>query len=121
MRYSQCLLVRAYNNYYISDSILTGLTPSDVGLSKILLDQPVWQYLAIGLGVPVNHVQAYRADPLGGLLALKQWRDGLSGKSYPSTWRFLLQQVEATLGRNVARDLEKKAIKDPTWSKSEDQ
>ena len=64
-------------------------------------------------------MQAYRTDPLGGLLALQYWRDGLSGKSYPSTWRFLLQQVEATFGENVATDLEKKAIKDPTWSKDQ--
>ena len=58
-------------------------------------------------------------DPLGGLLALQYWRDGLSGKSYPSTWRFLLQQVEATFGTKVAKDLEKKAIKNPTWSEDQ--
>ena len=58
-------------------------------------------------------------DPLGGLLALQYWRDGRSGKSYPSTWRFLLQQVEATFGENVATDLEKKAINNSKWSKDQ--
>ena len=72
--------------------------------------------MAIGLGVPVNHVQAYRTDPLGGLLALQYWRDGRSGQSFPSTWRFLLKNVEDTFGKNVAEDLEKKASKEPTWS-----
>ena len=72
--------------------------------------------LAISLGVPIQHVQAYRTDPLGGLLALQYWRDGLSGQSFPSTWRFLLKNVEDTFGKNVAEDLEKKASKEPTWS-----
>ena len=64
-------------------------------------------------------MQACDTKPLGGLLALKYWRDGLSGKSYPSTWKFLLQQVEATLGAIVAKDLEYKAINNPTWSKDQ--
>ena len=72
--------------------------------------------MAIGLGVPVSHVQAYESKPLGGLLALQYWRDGRSGQSFPSTWRFLLKNVEDTFGKNVAEDLEKKASKEPTWS-----
>ena len=61
-------------------------------------------------------MQAYDTKPLGGLLALQYWRDGRSGQSFPSTWRFLLKNVEDTFGKNVAEDLEKKASKEPTWS-----
>ena len=82
----------------------------------ILTVQPVWQFLAIELGVPVDRVQAYRTNPFGGLLALQYWRDGRSGQSFPSTWRFLLKNVEDTFGKDVAKDLEEKAFKEPTWS-----
>ena len=81
--------------------------------------KPLWQDLAIELGVPVDHVEANESKHLGGLRALKYWRDGHSGQLFPSTWGFLLQKVEATFGRNVAKDLEKKAIKYPTWSKDQ--
>ena len=61
-------------------------------------------------------MQAYESKPLGGLLALQYWRDGRSGQSFPSTWGFLLKNVEDTFGKKVAEDLEKKASKEPTWS-----
>ena len=96
--------------------IITGLSPSDVGLNKVLIVAPVWHSLVINLGVPLGQVQALRSDSLGGLLALQYWRDGRSGVSYPSTWRFLLKEVEATLGREVAKDLLKRASTEPTWS-----
>ena len=61
-------------------------------------------------------MQSYRTEPLGGLLALQYWRDGRSGQSFPPTWRFLLKEVEYTIGKNVAEDLAKKASKELTWS-----
>ena len=81
--------------------------------------KPLWQDLAIELGVPVDHVQDNESKRLGGLIALKYWRDGHSGQFFPSTWRFLLQKVEATFGTKVAKDLENKAILDATWSKDQ--
>ena len=102
--------------YDFSVCVITGLSPSDVGLNGVLSDFPVWHFLAVSLGVPVIQVEAYRYDPLGGLLALQYWRDGRCEASYPSTWLFFLEKVRDTFGKKVAEDLEKKASKDPTWS-----
>ena len=80
---------------------------------------PLWQGLAVNLGVPAGHVQANKSESLGGLLSLQYWRDGRSGQSFPSNWKFLLENVEDTFGENIAKDLEKKAISNPRWSKDQ--
>ena len=66
---------------------------------------PLWQNLAINLGVPINQVQAFQMQTRGGLKALSYWRNGKSGEAYPSTWDFLLKVVEETEGSKPAEDL----------------
>ena len=94
----------------------TDLAPSDVGLSQVSLEILLWERLVVNLGVPIDMVQSYRTDPLGGLIALQYWRDGQCGKLFPTTWRFLLKQVETISGIRVAEDLRQKASTEPTWS-----
>ena len=94
----------------------TDLTPSDVGLNQVLLQISSWEGLAVCLEVPVHVVQSYQSDPLGGLIALQYWRDGQCGKLFPTTWRFLLKQVETISGIRLAEDLRQKASTEPTWS-----
>ena len=52
-------------------SVITGQSPSDIGLNKLLILIPLWHSLAVNLGVPFDQVQAYDTKPLGGLLALR--------------------------------------------------
>jgi hypothetical protein len=93
------------------------LSPSDIGLSRTLEATAEWHNLAVNLGVPIGQVRAFKSDPLmGALLALKYWRDGMCGERFPSTWRFLLQEIETTFGGKVAKPLERKASGKPTWS-----
>ena len=94
----------------------TDLTPSDVGLNQVSLEILLWERLVVNLGVPIDMVRSYRTDPLGGLIALQYWRVGRCGKLFPTTWRFLLEQVETISGKLVAEDLRQKASTQPTWS-----
>ena len=96
--------------------IVLDLSPSDIGLSRTLEGIPLWHRLAVNLGVPFDQVKACRCDPLGDLSALKYWRDGMCGETFPSTWKFLLQEIETTFGVKVVKDLERKALGKPTWS-----
>ena len=64
-------------------------------------------------------MQSYDSEPFGGLLALQYWRDGRSGQSFPSTWKFLLEQVGVISGRNIAEAFENEAINNPSWSKDQ--
>ena len=64
-------------------------------------------------------VNDYRSDhELGGLRALKHWRDGRCGEGFPTTWRFLLETVSSVHGHVIAGDLEKSATSNPTWSET---
>ena len=66
---------------------------------------PVWDKIAISLGVPINHVEAFQMQHMGGVKALSYWKNGKSGKDYPSTWGFLLKVVEEKMGSKPAKDL----------------
>ena len=95
----------------------TDLAPSDVGLDQVLLGISwQWHMLAVNLGVPIDMVQKIRTDRLGGLRALQYWRDGRCVELFPTTWRFLLEQVKTMSGTRVAEDLRQKASTEPTWS-----
>ena len=94
------------------------MIPSDVGLQGVLEVVPVWDNLAIALGVPLAHINAFRIEPtLSGLKALCYWRDGRSGSHYPTIWRFLLEKIKECEGYNVSDILKKKALENQTWSK----
>ena len=71
---------------------------------------PDWFQLAVDLGVPIAQAKAFREDNpsrIGGLYALRYWRDGKCDKAkFPSTWRFLLKTVDTTCGSQVAKKLE---------------
>ena len=90
--------------------------PSDVGLQGVLNKVPVWQSLAISLGVPMKQVEAWESKPLGGLLALGYWRDGKSGDLFPPTWGFLLKKLTECRGSTVADTLGKDVHSNPAWS-----
>ena len=66
---------------------------------------PLWDNIAINLGVPINHVKAFKAQGMGGVSALSYWRNGKSGKDYPSTWGFLMKVIKQTEGSKPAEDL----------------
>ena len=71
---------------------------------------PDWFQLAVALGVPIAHAEAYRDNNpshIGGLRALCYWRDGKCDLAkFPSTWKFLLETADATCGSHVAIQLE---------------
>jgi hypothetical protein len=77
-------------------SSLQDTAPSDAELAEVLEHVPVWDTLAVKLGVPINTVLSLQHQTMGGLLALQHWRNGLSGEGYPTTWRFLLETVRKT-------------------------
>ena len=77
---------------------------------------PEWQILAICLGVPYDVIQSNTPASLGGLAALAYWRNGCSGNSYPSTWKFLLEKVDDQFGSVVAEAIVQKASIEPTWT-----
>ena len=95
-----------------------GKKPSDVGLQGVLDKVAVWHSLAISLGVPIEQVEAWESKSLGGLLALRYWRDGNSGILFPPTWGFLLEKLKRSkdYGPRVADVLEKEVQSDQTWS-----
>ena len=95
------------------------MIPSDVGLQGILEMLPVWEKYAISLGLTIEQVEYYQGSPqrtMRGLLALKYWRDGQCGPSYPCKWRFLLDVIKDCLGSNVAEDLRKKVAANKMWT-----
>ena len=105
------------HNYNCGFVLSVDKTPSDVGLQGVLNKVPVWHSLAISLGVPVNEVQSLRSDQsLGGILALRYWRDGKSGDLFPPTWGFLLKIMRESKGPNVADAMEKDIRSNPAWS-----
>ena len=60
--------------------------------------------------MPVDQVNDLREDPImGGDQALAYWRDGRCGERFPTTWRFLLENVEELRGPQVAKKLREKA------------
>ena len=90
--------------------------PSDSGLLGVLEHVPVWYKLAVKLGVPIDQVDAYQSHPaMGGLLALRYWRNGLSGRRFPTTWKFLLETVKKLFGPHISDALETELLADPTW------
>ena len=90
--------------------------PSDSGLLGVLAHVPVWYKLAVKLGVPINQVDAHRLDlAMGGLLALRYWRNGLSGGRFPTTWKFLLEAVKKLFSPRISDALKTELLADPTW------
>ena len=59
----------------------------------------------MALGVPIEQAKAYKSSYTGGLDALCYWRNGLSVKGCPSTWKFLLDKITETQGRTVAEEV----------------
>ena len=95
------------------------MSPSDVGLQGILELLPVWEKYAIALGLTIAQVEYYQGLPqrtIRGLFALKYWRDGQCGPSYPCTWGFLLDVIKDCLGPNVAEVLRKKVAANKMWT-----
>ena len=93
--------------------------PSDIGLQETLEMLPNWQKYIIHLGLSIEQVEHYIGLPemsMGGLLALKHWRDGKCGSDYPSTWKFLISVIEGCLGSNVAKKLETKVTANKLWT-----
>ena len=65
------------------------------------------------LGVPIDQVEAFHSETvLGGDQALAYWRDGHCGRTFPITWRFLLENVEEPRRPQVAQKLRE----EETWS-----
>ena len=90
--------------------------PSDSGLLGVLAHVPVWYDLAVELGVPIDQINAYQSHPaMGGLLALRYWRNGLSGGGFPTTWKFLLETVKKLFGPLISDFLETELLAHPTW------
>ena len=95
------------------------MRPSDKGLSGILKMNPRWEQYAISLGLSIEEVKYYQGqqqEAFRGLLALKHWRDGRCGSSYPGTWRFLLDVMKDDLGHVVADKLRAKVAANKTWT-----
>ena len=95
------------------------MTPSDIGLQGVLDMCPLWETISISLGLTIEMVDYYQGLPqrtIRGLMALKYWRDGQCGSSYPTTWKFLLDVIKDRLGPNVVQDLEKLIITNNTWT-----
>ena len=90
--------------------------PTDPGLQGVLAHVPVWYNLAVELGVPIDQVTAYQSHPtMGGLLALRYWRNGLSGGGFPTTWKFLLETVKKLFGPRISDALQTELLAHPTW------
>ena len=95
------------------------MSPSDAGLQGILEILPVWEKYVISLGLTIEQVEYYQGLPqrnMRGLLALKYWRDGQCGPSYPHTWRYLLDVIKDRLGPNISDKLRKKVAVNKTWT-----
>ena len=95
------------------------MRPSDIGLHGILEMNPRWEQYAISLGLTIEQTKYYleqQQEALRGLLALKHWRDGRSGSSYPGTWKFLLDVIKDRLGPVVADKLRDKITANEPWT-----
>ena len=95
------------------------LKPSDIGIQGVLEIIPLWGVYSISLGLSIDQTRYFHELPqesLRGLMALKYWRDGRCGSSYPSTWRFFLSVIEDRLGPKVAGELREKITSDETWT-----
>ena len=79
---------------------------------------PVWQKLAISLGVPIDQVEALQADSImGGFKALRLWQSGLyTSKGFPPIWDFLLKTVNKCLGSRVGDEIAEIVAVEETWS-----
>ena len=108
-----------YFSYTLFLSIESDMRPSDIGLMGILDMLPVWEEYTIPLGLSIDQVKYYESLPqqsMRGLQALQYWRDGRCGPSYPGTWNFLFQVIDAYVGPNVAVDLRKKVATKRAWT-----
>ena len=95
------------------------MRPSDKGLSGILEMNPCWEQYAISLGLSIEQAKYYheqQQEAFRGLLALKHWRDGRCGSSYPGTWRFLLDVMKDDLGPVIADKLRAEVAANKTWT-----
>ena len=95
------------------------MSPSDIGLKRILEKCPRWYKYAISLGLTIDRMMYYIKQHqvnIRGLLALHYWKDGRCGSRYPPTWKFLLDVIRDRRGPNVAKDLEKLIITNDTWT-----
>ena len=93
--------------------------PSDIGLQGTLEMLPNWQKYAISLGLSMEQVEYYarlQEMNMGGLQALKHWRDGKCGSNFPSTWKFLISVIDDRIGCNVAKDLKAKVTANKLWT-----
>ena len=101
-------------------TIYVGTWPSDDGLRGVLELSPVWDKLAIRLGVTIEQISANRRDnphspDVAALTSLQQWRDGKNTR-YPATWEFLLGAVKEEKGINVADKLRGKIRMKKNWT-----
>ena len=81
--------------------------PSDIGLQLILEEIPFWLDLAVRLGVPIDTVEAeykLQHQKMGGLNALKMWRDG-KYTTVDNMWHSLLETVGEYKGSRVREKL----------------
>jgi hypothetical protein len=92
--------------------------PSDAGLEGVLADVPLWQGLAVSLGVPNEQVLSNNLKELGGVLSLSYWRNGKSGPLFPNNWKFLLETVKESpnLGPRTAKTIAEKVALNQSWS-----
>ena len=82
---------------------------------------PLWQPLAVSLGVPITKAKALQqADPtLGGFEALKLWQSGrYTDKGLPPTWACLLTAVAElkAAGPRVSERIAQRASMKKNWS-----
>ena len=80
---------------------------------------PRWENYAVPLGLTIEQTKYYleqQQEALRGLQALKHWRDGRCGSSYPGTWKFLLEVIKDCLGPNVAETLRAKITANKLWT-----
>ena len=80
---------------------------------------PRWEQYAISLGLTIEQTKYYheqQQEALRGLLAMKHWRDGRCGSSYPGTWKFLLDVIKNCLGPVVADELRDKITANKPWT-----
>ena len=71
--------------------------PADIGLHGVLEMIPCLEQYAIPLGLTIEQTKYYhkqQQEALRGLLAMKHWRDGWCGSSYPGMWNFLLDVIK---------------------------
>ena len=90
------------------------MMPSDHGLKEILSMYPNWEKYILFLGVTIEHVQHFKKEELGGLLALQHWRDGHCD-GYGSTWKILLGVIKDQAPTRFPR-VEQKVAENKNWT-----